>query len=179
MQTEIHFSGQRGERYPERQILKGGEAMRKRKRHVVFWVAGLLLILMVAGFSRVEASECYQLFYNWNCVEDKSFSQTDIVLTWKSNLISKHKDGTIKFEGFPIPFAEWGVWGDSFYMDWFFGFFIDNNGTADPNCQPLFTGYKSMYGFFTCRDGATANKIPGCWLMMKLKVKDCPWINEK
>ena len=152
--------------------------MRKRKRHVVSWVAGLLLILMVAGFSRTEASDCYQLFYNWDCVDLKNFDTSDIVLEWETTLLSKHKDGSIKIGPWGDYFGAWSIWGTAFGIDSWQDFYVDNKGTL-ADCNPLFAGYKSMYGFMVCRNGARASKPPGCFLMMKLKVKDCPWITEK
>ncbi len=150
--------------------------MRARKKQVVLGIGGFLLIFMVAAFSQTEASDCYQLFYNWDCIEDLNFDKTDIVLEWKTTLVSKHKDGSIKLEGNYL--GAWALYGDSFAIDSWTKFYVNNSGDL-ADCNPLFSGYKTYYGFMVCRNGVNADKPPGCWLMVKLKPKDCPWINEK
>ena len=144
----------------------------KKRKVPNFLAAAVLVALTLLGIGKTEASDCYQLFYNWDCVTDHDF---DIVF-WKTALVSKHKDHTIKLEGEYL--GVWNLYGDSFNIDSFSKFYIDNSDELK-ECNPLFTGYKTMYGFMVCRNGATADKPPGCWLMMKLKPKDCPWITEK
>lgn len=149
--------------------------MRKEKGWKI-GVAAFFAGLILMGSNPAGASDCYQLFYNWDCIEDLNFDKSDIILEWKTALISKHKDGTIKWDGEFL--GAWGILGTSFYIDSYTNFYIDNEGTIG-DCRALFTGNKSYYGFFVCRSGVNANKPPGCWLMLKLKPKDCPWITEK
>ena len=151
--------------------------MRRKRSRVAVLAMAAFLMLTFMGSDRVTASDCYQLFYNWDCIALKNFDTSEIVLEWETALISKHKDGSIKIAPGDY-FGAWSIWGTSFGIDSWNDFYIDNVGTL-ADCDPLFTGYKTMYGFMVCRSGVNANKPPGCFLMMKLKPKDCPWITEK
>ena len=151
--------------------------MKKKRKGFVFGMLVLFLGLILFESSVASASDCYQLFYNWDCIELKNFDTSEIVLEWKTVLISKHKDGSIKMAPGDY-FGAWSIWGTAFGIDSWSDFYIDNSGTF-ADCNPLFTGYKTMYGFMVCRNGVNAGKPPGCFLMMKLKPKDCPWITEK
>jgi hypothetical protein len=155
--------------------------MKKKRKGFVFGMLVLFLGLILIESSVSNASDCYQLFYNWDCIALKNFDTSEIVLEWETVLISKHKDGSIKIGPHGDYFGAWSIWGTSFGIESWQDFPIDNSGTLnkDDRCHPLFTGYKTMYGFMVCRNGVTANKPPGCFLMMKLKPKDCPWIAEK
>ena len=153
--------------------------MKMIKKRFVWGVLGLFLGLILMEGGIAAASDCYQLYYNWDCVDLKNFDTSEIVLEWKTVLMSKHKDGSIKIGPSGEYFGVWDMWGTSFGIDSWEDFYVDNTSTTRADCNPLFTGYKSMYGFMVCRNGARASKPPGCFLMMKLKVKECPWITER
>ena len=151
--------------------------MIRKRRKFLFIILGFFAAIMFTGPNGARASDCYQLFYNWDCIEDLNFDKSEIILEWKTVLMSKHKDGSIKIGPNGQYFGAWSIWGTSFGIDSWGDFFVNNEGKFD-DCNALFTGYKTMYGFMVCRNGANADKPPGCFLMMKLKPKDCPWITE-
>ncbi len=152
--------------------------MKKIKKRFALGVVGLFLGLILMEGGIAAASDCYQLFYNWDCIDLKNFDTSEIVLEWETVLMSKHKDGSIKIGPLGDYFGAWSIWGTAFGIDSWSDFYIDDSGILK-DCNPLFTGYKTMYGFVVCRNGARASKPPGCFLMMKLKPKDCPWITER
>jgi len=139
----------------------------KRRTWPIFSFLALFFVLTLIGVKNGEASDCYLMFVNWDCLKEEKPD-----LSWKkyqtSMYVAKHKDGSIDIGGFV-----WGVWSqygkDKSLLISFPG-----------GCNPLYFGVPDAYGFMICSDSSSGVVQPGCWHWKKVKAssKTCWWMNE-
>jgi hypothetical protein len=130
--------------------------MNWKKMTVVVAVA-FLLMGSIISFNDAEASTCYRLYYNWDCLYDGNFRYS----TWDYALLAVHGDGT--FDSLTGGgYGYWGGWGSSYFIQF-------ENETG---CEPMYSGTKKQ-GFMQCSDGSFPGDTPGCWYLKKTKWREC------
>ena len=134
----------------------------KRRKRFIFLLVALFFALTLMSSRNVRASECWLMYFNWDCLNADPFDFD--YKSWDQLHVSKHKDHSFQVEGFL--YGSWLEWGSSFLIN-----------IPDGGCKPLYYGTKKQ-GFMICRDGSAKDKFPGCWFWKKVKTKECWWINE-
>lgn len=155
----------------------------------------IVLALTFIGPGNVGATNCYNLYYNTDdfikCSDDMDFA------SWKSYKIALHRDQTweaafiYELYGFDA-IGVWDIFGNAIGL-----LTVE---TYDPTdifkySLPLFSGtktgsakflpdpYKSKakiakaQGFFVWQQSPGLESF-SCWVLRKVDVKECPWIQE-
>ena len=125
------------------------------KRTILFVAVVFLFMSSIISFNDAEASTCYRLYYNWDCLYDGNFTYN----TWNYALLAVHNDGTFD----SLISGGYGYWGgvkSSYFIQF------------ETGCEPMYGGTKKQ-GFMQCTDGSSMGDAPGCWYLKKTKWSEC------
>ncbi len=138
----------------------------KRRNWLIFPFLAFFFALTLIAVENGEASECYLMYVNWDCLKGEKPD-----LTWNkyktSIYVAKHKDGTVDVFGFL-----WGTWsqyGKTILLSF-----------PEGECNPLYFGAYNAGGFAICNNGS--EPVPaGCWHWVKKPIskKTCSWMHEE